>query len=53
MVFEVNLINKMLHNCDVDLNGSTMQQRPSKSFLERYRSNEGFEKILVNDIEVA
>lgn len=53
ILFEVNIASKMLQAMDADLNSATNQLKITKSYLLKSRSDEGFEQVLVDAIEVA
>jgi len=53
ILFEVNLTSKLIQKRDCDLNACTMQLQTTKRFLEKCRSDKGFEQTLVDAAEVA
>ncbi|CAM4611734.1 unnamed protein product [Lepidochelys kempii] len=46
IVFEINVVSKRLQDVDLDISGAMEQLDKAKSYLQSYRSDEGFQNIL-------
>nr|CAH7759975.1 unnamed protein product [Callosobruchus chinensis] len=51
--YEINITSKLLQTKEFDLSAATEQLHQTKTYLEKSRSGEGFEKMLVDAREVA
>lgn len=52
-MFEINLTSKLLQTKAYDLSVATEQLSKTRDFLETWRSDDGFEKMLVDAREIA
>nr|CAI5833787.1 unnamed protein product [Callosobruchus analis] len=53
ILYEINITSKLLQTKVFDLSAATEQLHQTKTYLEKSRSDEGFEKMLVDAREVA
>lgn len=53
ILYEINLTSKLLQTKTFDLSAATKQLNKTREFLEKSRSDDGFEKMLVDAREIA
>ncbi|KAM7160113.1 zinc finger MYM-type protein 1-like [Macrochelys suwanniensis] len=53
IVFEINVVSKRLQGVDLDISGAMEQLDKAKSYLQSYRSDEGFQNVLKSTQKLA
>ncbi|KAH1182034.1 hypothetical protein KIL84_009788 [Mauremys mutica] len=53
ILFAINVVSKRLQGVDLDISGAMEQLDKAKSYLQSYRSEEGFQNVLKNEYKWA